>query len=150
MDKQFTDHLHTHLATMSSTVLIETPIYETNTLCVIPAFFLISRISFPLYSLTGKIIYVSTSAAYLSAQMAVNNSALRESDGICAATPEQCIANISQIANIGMTNVDFEILRIMLAKRRVIQSEIMRLFPFIRIINFYKNGAIYTGIQKIS
>ena len=60
---------------------------------------------------------MATSAAYLSAQMAVNNSVLRESDGICAAASEQCIANIAQIANIGMANVDSEILRIMLAKK---------------------------------
>ena len=60
---------------------------------------------------------MATSAAYLSAQMAVKNSVLRESDGICAASPEQCIANIAQIANIGMANVDSEILRIMLAKK---------------------------------
>ena len=60
---------------------------------------------------------MATSAAYLSAQMAVKNSALRESDGICAAAPEQCIANIAQIANVGMANVDSEILRIMLTKK---------------------------------
>lgn len=60
---------------------------------------------------------LATSAAYLSAQMAVHNSVLRESDGICAASSEQCIANIAQIANIGMANVDSEILRIMLAKK---------------------------------
>lgn len=61
---------------------------------------------------------MATSAAYLSAQMAINNSALRESDGICATEPEQCIANIAQIANVGMANVDSEILRIMLAKKK--------------------------------
>lgn len=61
---------------------------------------------------------MATSADYLSAQMAVKNSALRESDGICAAAPEQCIANIAQIANVGMANVDSEILRIMLTKKK--------------------------------
>lgn len=60
---------------------------------------------------------MATSAAYISAQMAIKNSVLRESDGICASTPEQCIVNIAQIANIGMANVDSEILRIMLAKK---------------------------------
>ena len=60
---------------------------------------------------------MATSAAYLSAQMAVKNSVLRESDGICAVSPEQCIANIAQIANVGMANVDSEILRIMLVKK---------------------------------
>ena len=60
---------------------------------------------------------MATSAAYLSAQMAVSGSVLRESDGICAATPEQCIANVAQIANGGMASVDAEILKIMLAKK---------------------------------
>ena len=60
---------------------------------------------------------MATSAAYLSAKMAVNGSALRETDGICAATPEQCIANVAQIANSGMAGVDAEILSIMLAKK---------------------------------
>ncbi len=63
-------------------------------------------------------LVMATSGAYLSAQMAVRNSVLRESDGICADTPEQCIANIAQIANVGMANVDSEILRIMLAKKK--------------------------------
>lgn len=56
---------------------------------------------------------MATSAAYLSARMAVKNSVLRESDGICAASPEQCIANIAQIANVGMASVDLEILRML-------------------------------------
>ncbi|MFC2661784.1 MAG: L-serine ammonia-lyase, iron-sulfur-dependent, subunit alpha, partial [Eubacterium sp.] len=60
---------------------------------------------------------MATSAAYLSAQMAVKNSVLRESDGICAVTPEQCIVNTAQIANVGMAEVDSEILSIMLAKK---------------------------------
>ena len=60
---------------------------------------------------------MATSAAYLSAKMAVEGSALRESDGICADTPEQCIANVARIANVGMANVDAEILKIMLAKK---------------------------------
>ena len=60
---------------------------------------------------------MATSAAYLSAKMAVKGSALRETDGICAATPEQCIANVAQIANSGMAGVDAEILSIMLAKK---------------------------------
>jgi len=59
----------------------------------------------------------ATSAAYLSAQMAVSNSVLRESDGICAETPEQCITNIARIAQVGMADVDSAILRIMLAKK---------------------------------
>jgi L-cysteine desulfidase len=60
---------------------------------------------------------MATSAAYLSARMAIQNASLRESDGICALSPEQCIENIAQIANAGMANVDSEILRIMLGKK---------------------------------
>lgn len=60
---------------------------------------------------------MATSGAYLSAKMAMNNSVLRESDGICASTPEQCISNIAQIANSGMANVDSEILNIMIKKK---------------------------------
>ena len=60
---------------------------------------------------------MATSAAYLSARMAIQNASLRESDGICALSPEQCIENIAQIANAGMANVDSEILCIMLGKK---------------------------------
>lgn len=60
---------------------------------------------------------MATSAAYLSARMAVKGAVLRESDGICDRSPEQCIKNISSLANIGMANVDQEILHIMLAKK---------------------------------
>ncbi|MGN0056185.1 MAG: serine dehydratase subunit alpha family protein [Atopobiaceae bacterium] len=62
---------------------------------------------------------MATSAAYLCARMAMNGSVLRVSDGICAATPEQCIANIAQVANVGMADVDAQILSIMLAKKAV-------------------------------
>lgn len=58
-----------------------------------------------------------TQLSYLSAKMAIHRSVLRESDGICAVTPEQCIANVAQIANVGMVAVDAEILQIMLAKK---------------------------------
>lgn len=66
----------------------------------------------------GCSMKVSTSsvAALTSAIMAVNNVALRVSDGICAETPEQCVKNIGQIANPGMVRTDQEILDIMLSK----------------------------------
>ena len=66
----------------------------------------------------GCAMKVSTSsvAALTSAIMAVNNVALRVSDGICAETPEQCVKNIGQIANPGMVRTDQEILDIMLSK----------------------------------
>lgn len=60
---------------------------------------------------------MATSAAYLSARMAVGGSSLRVSDGICADTPEQCITNVAQVANVGMADVDEQILRIMLQKK---------------------------------
>ncbi len=59
----------------------------------------------------------ATAAAYLSAKMAVSSFTLRESDGICAASPEENIKNIARIANTGMANVDEVILDIMLSKK---------------------------------
>ena len=61
-------------------------------------------------------VSTSSAAALTNAIMAVNQVALRVSDGICAATPEQCIKNIGQIANPGMVQTDREILDIMLKK----------------------------------
>ena len=61
-------------------------------------------------------VSASSSAALTNAMMAVNQVALRTSDGICAETPEQCIKNIGQIANPGMLQTDKEILDIMLKK----------------------------------
>jgi len=61
-------------------------------------------------------VSASSSAALTNAIMAVNEVALRVSDGICASTPEQCIKNIGQIANPGMIQTDKEILDIMLKK----------------------------------
>ena len=60
---------------------------------------------------------MSTSAAYLSAQMALKQSVLRESDGVCDVSPERCIRNIARIANVGMADTDREILGIMLKKK---------------------------------
>ena len=61
-------------------------------------------------------VSASSAAALTNAVMAVNQVALRVTDGICAATPEQCIKNIGQIANPGMIQTDKEILDIMLKK----------------------------------
>ena len=52
-------------------------------------------------------------AAVTSALNAVNNVALRVSDGICADTPEQCIRNMASVGINGMKDTDREILRIM-------------------------------------
>ncbi len=59
----------------------------------------------------------ATAAAYLSAKMALKGSVLRESDGICAVSPEENIKNIARIANEGMAHVDETILDIMLSKK---------------------------------
>ena len=61
-------------------------------------------------------VSASSAAALTNALMAVNQVALRVSDGICTASPEQCIKNIGQIANPGMVQTDKEILDIMLKK----------------------------------
>ena len=50
------------------------------------------------------------------ATTAVNNAVLRESDGICASTPEQCIQNMARIGKNGMNKVDEEIISIMKSK----------------------------------
>lgn len=61
-------------------------------------------------------VSASSAAALTNAIMAVNQVALRVTDGICADTAEQCIKNIGQIANPGMVQTDKEILDIMLKK----------------------------------
>lgn len=58
----------------------------------------------------------SLSAGVISALLAVDGTALRVSDGICAETAEDCIKNIGRIANPGMLATDREILNIMLEK----------------------------------
>ena len=52
----------------------------------------------------GCALKVSTgsTAALMCATTAVNNAVLRESDGICASTPEQCIQNMARIGQNGM------------------------------------------------
>ena len=52
-------------------------------------------------------------AALNAAIQAVNNVALRTSDGICAETPEQCIRNMASVGIRGMADTDREILRLM-------------------------------------
>lgn len=52
-------------------------------------------------------------AALTCALQAVNGSALRVSDGICAETPEQCIRNMASVGINGMKDTDQEILRLM-------------------------------------
>lgn len=52
-------------------------------------------------------------AALASALHAVQNVALRTTDGICAETPEQCIKNMASIGINGMKDADMEILRLM-------------------------------------
>jgi L-cysteine desulfidase len=66
----------------------------------------------------GCALKVSTGsfAALMSAIHAVNNVALRVSDGICAETAEQCIKNMARIGNQGMKATDAEILAIMTTK----------------------------------
>ena len=61
-------------------------------------------------------VATSSVAALTNAMLAVNNVALRASDGICADTPEQCVKNIGQITNPGMIRTDKEILDIMMKK----------------------------------
>ncbi|HIW55718.1 MAG TPA: L-serine ammonia-lyase, iron-sulfur-dependent, subunit alpha [Firmicutes bacterium] len=58
----------------------------------------------------------SLAAGVMSALLAVNNSVLRVSDGVCGETAEDCIRNISRVANPGMLQTDKEILDIMLEK----------------------------------
>lgn len=58
----------------------------------------------------------STAAAVTSAMLAAKGIGLRVSDGICAETPEQCIANMARVSNPGMKDTEKEILQIMLDK----------------------------------
>ena len=52
-------------------------------------------------------------AALNCALQAIQGVALRESDGICAETPEQCIRNMASIGIHGMKDTDREILHLM-------------------------------------
>ena len=62
-------------------------------------------------------VATGSAAACLCAMTAVNNAALRVSDGICAQTPEDCIRNMARIGIHGMGETDSEILKIMLEKK---------------------------------
>ena len=66
----------------------------------------------------GCAMKVSTGsvAALVSAIHAVNGTALRTTDGICAETPEQCIRNMARIGIQGMADTDRAILDIMTGK----------------------------------
>ena len=66
----------------------------------------------------GCALKVSTGsfAALMSAVHAVNDVALRVSDGICAETAEQCIKNMARVGNEGMKATDAELLKIMTTK----------------------------------
>ena len=59
----------------------------------------------------GCALKVSTgsTAAFLCALTAVQNAALRVTDGICAETPEQCIRNMARVGIQGMAKTDAEI-----------------------------------------
>lgn len=59
-----------------------------------------------------------SAAAWMCALIAVQNAALRPSDGICAETPEQCIQNMGRIGIHGMSRTDAEILSIMTQKAK--------------------------------
>ena len=61
-------------------------------------------------------VSIGSSAALVSAITAMNNAALRVSDGICAETPEQCIRNMARIGIHGMDSTDMEIIKIMTEK----------------------------------
>lgn len=62
-------------------------------------------------------VSTGTAAALLSAVTAVQNAALRVSDGICAPTPEECIRNMATIGKKGMAAADKTIIEIMTGKK---------------------------------
>lgn len=58
----------------------------------------------------------AAAAGLMNAILAVNQVALRPTDGICGDTPEDCIQNMSRVSIPGMLETDVEILNIMLDK----------------------------------
>ena len=63
-------------------------------------------------------VATGSSAAFLCALTAVQNAALRTTDGICAETPEQCIRNMARIGKQGMDHTDGVILDVMTDKKK--------------------------------
>jgi len=61
-------------------------------------------------------VATGSTAAFLCALTAVQNAALRVTDGICAETPEACIRNMARIGIRGMARTDAEIIAIMSEK----------------------------------
>ena len=63
-------------------------------------------------------VSAGSTAALMCAITAVNNAALRVSDGICAETAEDCIRNMARVGTEGMTGTDGTIIRIMQEKQQ--------------------------------
>ena len=63
-------------------------------------------------------VSAGSTAALMCAITAVNNAALRVSDGICAETAEDCIRNMARVGTEGMSGTDSTIIRIMQEKQR--------------------------------